>query len=99
MYIYYILYSEVLNQTEKILLGKKKIETSNLKDKEREILEKRSQILRLYLVENVIPILSQGILKICQELPDNPVEELANFLEIKGKEIELKNEENQNEIK
>lgn len=80
-------------------MGKNKIDSVNLNDKEREILEKRSQILRLYLVENVIPILSEGILKICQDLPENPVEVLADFLEAKAKEIELKNEENQNETK
>lgn len=85
----------MLNQTDKAI-NKKKFNTNDLKDREREILEKRSQILRLYLIENVIPIISEGILKISQELPDNPVLELANFLEEKAKLLDLKNEENAN---
>ncbi len=91
--------SEVLNQTDKALNNKNKINTNNLKDREREILEKRSQILRLYLVENVIPILSEGILKISHSLPDDPIEELAKFLELKAKEMDVKNEEQKSENK
>ena len=44
------------------------------------LLEKKSEILRRYLSENVIPILSKGILNICQNLPDDPVESLAKYL-------------------
>lgn len=84
-----------MNQTDKAL-NKKKLNTNDLKDREREILEKRSQILRLYLIENVIPTLSEGILKISQDLPDDPVEELANFLEKKAIELDNKNEELKN---
>jgi adenylate kinase len=53
---------------------------NELKERERQLLEKKSQVLRLYLLENVVPILSQGILKICQELPEDPVDALADFL-------------------
>jgi adenylate kinase len=64
-----------------------------LKEKNRQILEKRSQVLRLYLIENVIPILSEGILKISHELPDNPVETLQKFLEDKAKMMMKKNDD------
>lgn len=84
-----------MNQTDKAL-NKKKLENTNLKDREREILEKRSQILRLYLVENVIPILCEGILEVSKTRPDDPIEILANFLEMKGKEIDMKNQEQKN---
>ena len=44
------------------------------------LLEKKSEILRRYLSENIIPVLSKGILHICQNLPDDPVESLAKYL-------------------
>lgn len=77
----------MLNQTFKDI-EKRKIQSEYLNDNERKILEKRSQILRLYLIEHVIPYLSEGILNICQEMPDNPVEVLADFLDKKAEEIE-----------
>lgn len=66
-----------------------------MKEKNRQILEKRSQVLRLYLIENVIPILSEGILKVSHELPENPVEYLQEFLEEKVK-LQIKNMEENN---
>ena len=50
------------------------------KQREITLLEKKSEILRRYLSENVIPVLSKGILNICQNLPDDPVESLAKYL-------------------
>ena len=52
------------------------------------MLDKKSEILRRYLSENVIPLISKGILNICQNLPDDPVESLAKFLS------EIENNEN-----
>ena len=67
-----------------VKLAEQTSKIGDLKEKNRQILEKRSQVLRLYLIENVIPILSEGILKISNELPDNPVEMLQKFLEDKA---------------
>ena len=50
------------------------------KEREMVLLEKKSEILRRYLSENIIPVLSKGILNICQNLPDDPVESLAKYL-------------------
>ena len=36
--------------------------------------------MRRYLSENVMPLLAKGILSVCQTMPDDPVEALANFL-------------------
>ena len=52
-----------------------------LKDRERKMLENKSQVLRAYLLQKVIPLLSQGILEVCKNFPDDPVEYLANYLE------------------
>ena len=51
-----------------------------LRHRERTLFDKKSEILRRYLSENVIPLLSKGILNICQNLPEDPVESLAKFL-------------------
>ena len=51
-----------------------------IKERENTLLEKKSEILRRYLSENVIPLLSKGILNICQNLPEDPVESLAKYL-------------------
>ena len=50
------------------------------KERETTLLEKKTEILRRYLSENVIPLLSKGILNICQNLPEDPVESLAKYL-------------------
>jgi hypothetical protein len=60
-------------------LPKSKME--ELKEREKKMLETKSQILRAYLLHKVIPTLSKGILDVCQNLPEDPVEHLANFLE------------------
>ena len=51
-----------------------------LKEREKKLLEKKSEVVRRYLNENILPLLAKGILKICEKLPDDPVESLANFL-------------------
>ena len=51
-----------------------------LEEREKKLLEKKSEVLRRYLSENVMPLLAKGILSVCQTMPDDPVEALANFL-------------------
>ena len=53
---------------------------NELKERERKLLEKKSEVLRRYLHENVMPILSKGIVEVCRELPNDPVDFLADFL-------------------
>ena len=77
------------------------------KENEYKLLEKKSEILRRYLAENVLPLLSLGILQVANDRPDDPVEALADFLlaktfENEQKELEKKSkqkEENGNENK
>jgi len=47
---------------------------------EAQVLEARSEPLRKYLMEHVMPALSQGLVKTCKEKPDDPVDFLAEFL-------------------
>ena len=70
------------------------------KENEFKLLEKKSEVLRRYLAENVLPLLSLGILHVANERPDDPVEALADYLLAKTFEMK-KNEdikENNNEI-
>jgi len=61
-----------------------------LEKKETELLDNRSKNLKLYLMENVIPILSQGILEVCQKCPDDPVDYLSEFLFEKSMQVPFK---------
>ena len=68
------------------------------KENEFKLLEKKSEILRRYLAENVLPILSLGILHVANERPDDPVESLADFLLAKNFEIEKEEKEKKNNV-
>ena len=52
----------------------------DIEEREKKLLEKKSEVLRRYLSENVMPLLAKGILSVCQTMPDDPVDALANFL-------------------
>ena len=54
--------------------------SSELEKQEKDLLEKKSEVLRRYLAENIIPVLSKGILHVCKTLPEDPVDELAYYL-------------------
>ena len=72
------------------------------REKEFKLLEKKSEILRRYLAENVLPILTKGIIEICDNMPQDPVEYLSNFLleatfeRARLRELSKKNKENEN---
>lgn len=65
-------------QERKEELNKKKLE--QLKEKEKLMIEKKSEILKQYLHENLVPILAKGIKEICEEIPEDPVDYLACYL-------------------
>ena len=56
------------------------ITIKELEEREKKLLEKKSEVLRRYLSENVMPILAKGILSVCENMPDDPVDALANYL-------------------
>ena len=55
------------NEKEKVKEDFNKSKLSDLEKKEKEMLEKKSEVLRRYLAENVIPVLSKGILFVCKK--------------------------------
>ncbi|CAD8167287.1 unnamed protein product [Paramecium octaurelia] len=59
-----------------------------IRQQERELLDQRSQPLRQYLADNVVPFLTEGLINICEKHPENPLQFLADFLEQKGNELQ-----------
>jgi len=53
---------------------------AELQQQERELLEVRSIPLRNYLMQHVIPTLTEGLIEVCKLKPDDPVDHLAEWL-------------------
>ena len=61
-------------------------------DEEYSELEKRSQIFRAYLMSNVMPTLTHGMLEVIKSKPKDPIDFLSNYLIVQGKLVERKAE-------
>jgi len=51
-----------------------------IKQQERDLLDTRSQPIRQYLMDNLVPHLTQGLIDLCKKVPADPVDALADFL-------------------
>ena len=89
--------TEIEEEKKEIEIPKTQYEIE--KENEFKLLEKKSEVLRRYLAENVLPLLSLGILHVANKRPDDPVEELADFLLAKTFEIEKEEEEKKKKAK
>ena len=79
-------------ETAKENMEKEKREAAKLEQirkNERDLLDKRSQPIRQYLMDNVVPYLTEGLINLCKDVPDDPTEFLANFLLQKADEVDL----------
>ena len=61
-----------------------------IKQQERDLLDSRSQPIRQYLMDNLVPYLTQGLIELCKKVPADPVDNLADFLLKKADEIDNK---------
>jgi adenylate kinase len=61
-----------------------------IKQQERDLLDTRSQPIRQYLMDNLVPFLTQGLIELCKKVPQDPVDNLADFLLAKADEIDNK---------
>ena len=86
------LMEESKEKEEEVIKSKEEIEKDNMF----KLLEKKSEVLRRYLSENVLPLLSLGILQVATERPDDPVEALADFLLDKTLEMEKEEDKKKN---
>lgn len=51
-----------------------------LRDEQKEVLDSKSQPIRQYLLDNLVPILTDGMLDVCKRQPQDPVDSLAEYL-------------------
>ena len=54
---------------------------------EREQLIQKSQPIRHYLMENLVPILTDGLINVCKLQPKDPVDSLASFLFMRANDV------------
>ena len=52
----------------------------NIRQQERDLLDQRSQPIRQYLMDNVVPHLTEGLIDLCKKMPEDPTDFLATFL-------------------
>ena len=84
--------SKEKEKEKEVIKSKEEIEKENVF----KLLEKKSEVLRRYLSENVLPLLSLGILQVATDRPDDPVEALADFLLDKTLEMEKEEDKKKN---
>lgn len=51
-----------------------------IREDQKEKLDSKSQPIRQYLNDNLVPILTDGLIDICKLQPDDPVDALAEYL-------------------
>lgn len=84
---------EKTQEEEKAEEIKAKSRLDKIKEHERELLDLRSQPIRQYLMDKVVPLLTEGLIKICKEMPEKPTGKLAEFLNQRCDEIEQEEKE------
>jgi adenylate kinase len=57
-----------------------KARLEQIKEYERDVLDAKSQPIRQYLMDNLVPILTDGLLEVCKKTPQDPVDYLAEYL-------------------
>ena len=68
-----------------------KVRFEQIKEQERDLLDSKSQPIRAYLVDNVVPILTEGLIEVCKNQPEDPVDFLAEYLFRESKNIQGNN--------
>ena len=79
-----MLMSKQEENLEKIVKQQKAARTKEsnevYRDKHKDILDNKSQPIRQYLQDNLVPYLAEGLHDICKNQPDDPVDSLAEYL-------------------
>ena len=77
-------------EQKKIKDAKEAAKLEKLREQERDLLDQRSQPIRQYLMDKVVPHLTEGLIDLCKTIPEDPTDYLANFLLKKADEIDEK---------
>lgn len=56
------------------------LKLEEIRRQERDLLDLRSQPIRQYLMDNVVPHLTEGLIELCKTVPEDAIDHLANFL-------------------
>ncbi|KAI9991528.1 hypothetical protein PInf_019222 [Phytophthora infestans] len=78
--------AELRDSAAKIARERARLEL--LQCEEAELLETRAKPLRTYLMDTVLPALTEGMLEVVKVQPTDPIDYLAEFLFRKGQELE-----------
>ncbi|OQR94770.1 adenylate kinase [Thraustotheca clavata] len=81
-----ILAQEMAEKQTRVQSEKSRLEI--IQREEMDVLEARSKPLRAYLMETVIPALTEGMLEVVKVQPEDPIDYLADFLFRKGQTLE-----------
>ena len=82
------LYDEEAEKDRVMREEKDAAKLEQIRENERDLLDKRSQPIRQYLMDKVVPHLTEGLINLCKDVPDDPTDFLANFLLKRADEIE-----------
>jgi hypothetical protein len=58
-----------------------------LKPEELQFLDEKSRPIRQYLIDNVVPIVTEGLVEICKGDSADPLADFISFLEKKSQEL------------
>lgn len=53
---------------------------ASIREEQKEQLDQKSQPIRQYLSDNLVPILTDGLIEVCRTQPDDPTDALAEYL-------------------
>ncbi|CUG87619.1 Hypothetical protein, putative [Bodo saltans] len=71
--------AQEVSQAQKAL-EEAKYNTNKIRESERQMLEARKAPLKAYLMQQVIPVLTKGLIEVCNRKPEDPVDFLAEWL-------------------
>lgn len=69
---------EMILKKQKELATKARMD--QLRNEQKEVLDAKSQPIRTYLLDNLVPILTDGLLDVCKRQPADCVDSLAEYL-------------------
>jgi adenylate kinase len=75
-------------QAEQVKKQAEQEKLAELTIREKEQLERQSRHLREFLDREILPVVAAGVLDICKEMPEDPIEYLAEYLLAKSEAIQ-----------
>lgn len=61
---------------------------AGIREEHKEELDQQSQPIRQYLMDNLVPYLTEGLIEVCKLQPEDPVDSLAEYLFKRSLEVQ-----------